>query len=72
VTLYRDESEVNRVKLRYHQDPIPCSLSSVVCSLAEPATGAAPGQTACLMKGEAVIGCGTIAVPLRREVDDAR
>jgi tRNA-specific 2-thiouridylase len=71
LTLYRDASEVDRVKLRYRQEPIPCGLRSAVCRLDEPVHGAAPGQTACLMRGESVIGCATIAVPLRREVAHA-
>jgi tRNA-specific 2-thiouridylase len=71
VVLYRDAGEVDRVKLRYRQDPIPCSLSSVHCSLAQPIHGAAPGQTACLMRDDAVVGCATIAVSLRREVANA-
>jgi tRNA-specific 2-thiouridylase len=73
VVLYRDASEVTHVKLRYRSDPIPCSLLHASCSLAlkEPVAGAAPGQVACLMRQDAVIGCGTIAVPLRREVAHA-
>jgi tRNA-specific 2-thiouridylase len=71
LALYRDASEVTHVKLRYHQDPIPCLLTSAFCLLKFPVHGAAPGQTACLMKDDTVIGCGTIAVPLRREVAHA-
>jgi tRNA-specific 2-thiouridylase len=76
VTLYRPATQVDHVKLRYRSDPTPCGLRSAVCGphveLAHPITGAAPGQTACLMRGDTVIGCGTIAVPLRREVDPCR
>jgi tRNA-specific 2-thiouridylase len=68
VTLYRDASEVTHVKLRYRSSPIPCSFASSSLALEEPVHGAAPGQVACLMRGDTVIGCGTIAVPLRREV----
>jgi tRNA-specific 2-thiouridylase len=71
VTLYRDATTVDRVKLRYRSDPIPCDLRPATCELKYPVHGAAPGQTACLMRGETVIGCGTIAVPLRREVSHA-
>src|SRR3954447_23621799 len=71
LTLYRDASEVDRVKLRYRSDPIPCALRTAHCALEEPVERAAPGQTACLMRGDTVIGCGTIAVPLRREVAHA-
>jgi tRNA-specific 2-thiouridylase len=73
VTLYRPAQEVTHAKLRYRSEPIPCRLPTADCGLhlAEPIRGAAPGQTACLMHGELVIGCGTIAVPLRREVAHA-
>jgi tRNA-specific 2-thiouridylase len=75
VTLYRDASEVTHVKLRYRSNPIPCQLPTAdrqpTLRLTEPIHGAAPGQTACLMRGSSVIGCGTIAVPLRREVAHA-
>jgi tRNA-specific 2-thiouridylase len=68
VTLYRPAGEVTHVKLRYRSEPVACGLRSAACELDEPVRGAAPGQTACLMRGDTVIGCGTIAVPLRREV----
>jgi tRNA-specific 2-thiouridylase len=75
VTLYRSADLVDRVKLRYRSDPVPCDLRPATCDpqleLAVPVTGAAPGQTACLMRDDTVIGCGTIAVPLRREVTHA-
>ncbi|MEA2449392.1 MAG: tRNA-uridine 2-sulfurtransferase [Thermoleophilaceae bacterium] len=73
VTLYRPADQVDRVKLRYRSRPIPCDLRPATCDLAldEPVRGAAPGQTACLMQDDTVIGCGTIAVPLRREVVNA-
>src|SRR4051812_12979510 len=73
VTLYRPAQEVTHVKLRYRSEPTPCSLFPVRSSLRldVPVQGAAPGQTACLMRGDTVIGCGTIAVPLRREVANA-
>ena len=63
VTLYRDANEVTHVKLRYRSEPVPCALcpGPWTLDLAEPATGVAPGQTACLMRDDAVIGCGTIA-----------
>jgi hypothetical protein len=37
--------------------------------LKEPAHGVAPGQTACLMRGDAVIGFATIAPPRMRPAD---
>lgn len=68
--LLRDASEVDRVKLRYRNRPFACSLPgpagpgrhrALVVELEEPVAGAAPGQVACLMRGEAVIGWATIA-----------
>ena len=61
LTLHRPETEVTHVKLRYRSEPQPCRLRSAVCELEEPVHGAAPGQTACLMHHQTVIGCGTIA-----------
>jgi tRNA-specific 2-thiouridylase len=63
---------VNRVKLRYRSAPLPASVlaecevgagrhRTLELTLAEPADGVAPGQMACLMDGELVVGCATIA-----------
>jgi tRNA-specific 2-thiouridylase len=69
-TLYRHGARVDRVKLRYRSEPIPCSLvdapapgshATLVVQLHDPVYGAAPGQTACLLEGERVLGYGTIA-----------
>jgi tRNA-specific 2-thiouridylase len=52
----------DRVRLRYRQRPLPCStLRDGSLELAEPAYGVAPGQLACLMDGELVVGHATIA-----------
>ncbi len=68
--LLRPGAVVDRVKLRYRAAPLPCRLEGdlpagrhdrVRIALAEPVDGAAPGQTACLMRGESVMGWGTIA-----------
>ena len=65
--LHRPHSRVNRVRLRYHSAPIGCSArqrqgaEGLELSLDEPAFGVAPGQTACLMDGELVVGRATIA-----------
>ena len=59
--LYRPESEVTHVKLRYRSEPQPCLLRSAFCLLEDGAIGVAPGQTACLLRNGTVIGCGTIA-----------
>jgi tRNA-specific 2-thiouridylase len=59
--LYRDEGEVDRVKLRYRSTPVACTAIGTTLHLEEPFLGAAPGQTACLMRGDLVLGWGTIA-----------
>jgi tRNA-specific 2-thiouridylase len=68
VTLNRDGERVDRVKLRYRSEPVPCRLAaarghhdSLTATLGEQALGVAPGQTACLMDGDLVVGHGTIA-----------
>jgi tRNA-uridine 2-sulfurtransferase len=70
VRLHRPAARVNRVKLRYRSKPLIATLSddaapgthaALAVELAEPVYGAAPGQLACLMDGELVVGCGTIA-----------
>jgi tRNA-specific 2-thiouridylase len=67
--LHRDGSRVNSVKLRYRQRPLSASVAgdrgqgrhrSLSLQLAEPVDGAAPGQLACLMDGDLVVGWGTI------------
>jgi tRNA-uridine 2-sulfurtransferase len=70
--LYRDGARVDRVKLRYRTTPLPARLGdadalgagahrALEIELAEPVDGAAPGQMACLMDGETIVGWGTIA-----------
>jgi tRNA-uridine 2-sulfurtransferase len=67
--LHRAGSRVNSVKLRYHQRPLTASVTgdpgegrhrALSLQLAEPCDGAAPGQLACLMDGDLVVGWGTI------------
>jgi tRNA-specific 2-thiouridylase len=69
VRLRRSGDRVDRVKLRYRSRPLPARLPGrleegrvrgIEVVLGEPAEGAAPGQLACLMDGELVIGTGTI------------
>ncbi len=68
-TLHRPGGRVDRVLLRYHSRPLACELPAVEAgehpelelSLAEPAYGVAPGQTACLLSGDLVVGRATIA-----------
>jgi tRNA-uridine 2-sulfurtransferase len=58
--LRRETSRVNHVRLRSHARALPARLDGHTLELAEPALGAAPGQLACLMDGELVVGCATI------------
>jgi tRNA-uridine 2-sulfurtransferase len=64
-TLYRHRGRVDGVKLRYRSRPIGCRVAEgqdgVVIDLTEDVHGIAPGQTACFMEGERVVGYGTIA-----------
>jgi tRNA-uridine 2-sulfurtransferase len=70
VRLHRPGARVDRVKLRYRAAPIPARLvgdpapgrhRAATVALAEPALGPAPGQLACLMDGDVVVGWGVIA-----------
>jgi tRNA-specific 2-thiouridylase len=72
--LHRDAREVDRVKLRYRSAPVGCRVAgdppagrhrTMALELDEPVLGIAPGQTACLMRGDVVIGFATIAPPRR-------
>lgn len=69
VTLYRDGARVDRVRLRYRSEPVACALEDspqagahdvLTILLDEPVHGVAPGQTACLLEGDRVLGYGTI------------
>jgi tRNA-specific 2-thiouridylase len=54
----------DRVRLRHRQRPLRCHLTDgdgLVLALEEPAFGVAPGQLACLMDGELIVGHATIA-----------
>jgi tRNA-specific 2-thiouridylase len=66
-TLYRDGRRVDRVKLRYRSPAVACRVAGgagrgegLVVELAGDVHGVAPGQTACLMEGDRVVGHGTI------------
>jgi tRNA-uridine 2-sulfurtransferase len=65
--LHRPADQVDRVKLRYRSRALPCRVAAergrgrVELELLEPVDGAAPGQTACLLRGDVVVGWGTIA-----------
>jgi tRNA-uridine 2-sulfurtransferase len=60
VVLHRDAAEVDAVKLRYRSPAVPCALEGDTVRLAEPFGGAAPGQVAVLLRGDAIVGSGTI------------
>jgi tRNA-specific 2-thiouridylase len=71
VRLHRDGARVDRVKLRYRSHPVMCAIAdgqhdpgrhaALSLDLEQPVDGAAPGQLACLMDGDLVVGWGTIA-----------
>jgi tRNA-specific 2-thiouridylase len=69
-TLHRNADRVDRVRLRYRQRPLPARIagaptagrhSRLELELRDSADGAAPGQTACLLDGDLVVGHATIA-----------
>lgn len=68
-TLYRDGREVDAVRLRYRSHPVPAKLTATETGrhaelrveLGEEFAGVSPGQTAVLLRGEAIVGHGTIA-----------
>ncbi len=72
VTLHRDGSDVDGVRIRAHGRLRPGHLSqhlrhgcheSATLELAEPGERTAPGQIACLYRGDVVVGHATIAAP---------
>jgi tRNA U34 2-thiouridine synthase MnmA/TrmU len=63
--LHRPAGSVERVRLRYHAEPLPCVArplpgGELELELARPAQAVAPGQLACLMRDDCVVGEGTI------------
>ena len=67
--LHRTGARVDHVKLRYRSKALPARLADELpagrhprlsIELAEPASAVAPGQLACMMDGEIIIGWGTI------------
>jgi tRNA-specific 2-thiouridylase len=61
VTLHREAAAVEAVKLRYRSPAVACTLHGDALQLAEPFAGVAPGQVAVLLKGDTVVGSGTIS-----------
>ena len=64
--LHRGAERIDGVKLRYHSPTRPCRVEidgdpgEAVLALADPVDGPAPGQLACLLDGDLVVGHGTI------------
>jgi len=72
VTLHRPGHRTTSVRLRYHAPALPCAVEQAAPGRApgrailrfdRRVAGAAPGQTACLMDGELVVGWGTMEPP---------
>jgi tRNA-specific 2-thiouridylase len=70
--LHRSSAHVDRVKLRYRAWPLGARVTgtagpghhrTLALELAEEVEGAAPGQLACLMDGDLIVGWGTIDRP---------
>jgi tRNA-specific 2-thiouridylase len=59
--LHAEDGEVQAVKLRYRAPAVACTLRGDTIALREPVAGPAPGQTAVFLRGDAVLGCATIA-----------
>jgi tRNA-uridine 2-sulfurtransferase len=66
-TLHRPAAQIASVRLRYHAQPIACRASEqggrVLLELDGDAHAVAPGQLACLMRQDRVVGEGTIGEP---------
>jgi tRNA-uridine 2-sulfurtransferase len=67
-TLHRSPHEVEHVRLRYHSEPLACRVhvqddGRIELELDQSANGVAPGQLACLMRQDRVVGEGTIGEP---------
>ncbi len=67
--LHRDGARVDRVKLRYRSKPLRARICGdpgagshrrLELVLDQPASAVAPGQLACMMDGDVVVGWGTI------------
>jgi tRNA-uridine 2-sulfurtransferase len=63
--LHRPGAEVDRVKLRYRTKPLGCRVRTapggrLALELDVPVDGAAPGQVACLLRGDVIVGHGVI------------
>jgi tRNA-specific 2-thiouridylase len=54
-------TQPDAVRLRYRSPALRCRLDGDQIHLDEPFDGAAPGQTAVFLSGDAIVGCATIA-----------
>jgi tRNA-specific 2-thiouridylase len=71
--LYRPGARVDGVRIRHHSRRLACRTADLGAGtherarieLDEPADSVAPGQTACLMDGDLVVGHATITSPDR-------
>ena len=66
---HRAPQAVETVRLRYHSKQLRCALRDapggrLLLELDEPAHAIAPGQLACLMSDDVVVGYGTIGEPV--------
>jgi tRNA-specific 2-thiouridylase len=69
VVLHREGDAIDAVRLRYRSRPVPAAVATtdtgkhaeLQVELGEDFAGASPGQTAVLLRGEAIVGHGTIA-----------
>jgi tRNA-specific 2-thiouridylase len=67
--LHREGDAIDAVRLRYRSQPVPAAVAvteagphaELQVELGEDFAGVSPGQTAVLMRGEAIVGHGTIA-----------
>ncbi|HMC50980.1 MAG TPA: tRNA 2-thiouridine(34) synthase MnmA [Solirubrobacterales bacterium] len=67
--LHREGDAVDAVRLRYRSQPVPAAVAAtntgryaeLQIDLGEDFAGVSPGQTAVLLRGEAIVGHGTIA-----------
>jgi tRNA-specific 2-thiouridylase len=67
--LHREGGAIDSVRLRYRSQPVPAAVAAtetgrhaeLQVELGEDFAGVSPGQTAVLLRGEAIVGHGTIA-----------
>lgn len=67
--LHREGDAIDAVRLRYRSQPVPAAVAAtetgrhaeLQVELGEDFAGVSPGQTAVLLRGEAIVGHGTIA-----------